>query len=133
MDGQFTGTTDEIFQWAACKWGLPDNLVRAIAVRESTWYQYETYSSGRCVTNWGCGDMMSSANSATATYCNAVALAGHDYQQDYGAGLCPETFSIVGVMDWQAPSWGLIGSCAGGKLDRPACLRPQLQAGPGGA
>src|SRR5580765_814833 len=34
VDGQFTGTTDEIFQWGACKWGLRDDLVRAIAVRE---------------------------------------------------------------------------------------------------
>ena len=29
VDGQFEGTTDEIFQWAACKWGLPDDLLRA--------------------------------------------------------------------------------------------------------
>ena len=25
ITGHFTGTTDEIFQWAAAKWGLPDN------------------------------------------------------------------------------------------------------------
>ena len=46
VDGGFTGTTDEIFQWAACKWGLADNLLRAIAVRESTWYQDATSTSG---------------------------------------------------------------------------------------
>src|SRR6266496_3744081 len=33
VDGQFAGTTDEIFQWAACKWGLSDDMLRAIAVR----------------------------------------------------------------------------------------------------
>ena len=32
-DGQYAGTTDEIFQWAACKWGLPDDLLRAVAVQ----------------------------------------------------------------------------------------------------
>ena len=53
VDGQFTGTTDEIFQWGACKWGLPDDLLRALAVRESTWYQYEIYPSKRPVNNWG--------------------------------------------------------------------------------
>jgi hypothetical protein len=106
VDGQFQGTTDQIFQWAACKWGLPDNLLRAIAVRESSWYQYETYPSGRCVTNWGCGDVFSSADSSTAAYCDGVARHGYDYQRDYGPGLCPRTFSIVGVMDWEAPSWG---------------------------
>ena len=39
ISGRFTGTTDEIFQWAAVKWGLPDNLIRAIAYMESDWYQ----------------------------------------------------------------------------------------------
>ena len=39
MDGNFTGTTDEIIQWAACKWGIADDLVRAQAVQESNWRQ----------------------------------------------------------------------------------------------
>lgn len=39
ITGNFTGTTDEIFQWAAAKWGLPDNLIRAIAYKESDWHQ----------------------------------------------------------------------------------------------
>ena len=39
ITGDFTGTTDEIFQWAALKWGLPDNLLRAIAYMESGWHQ----------------------------------------------------------------------------------------------
>jgi hypothetical protein len=109
VDGQFTGTTDEIFQWAACKWGLADNVLRGIAVDESTWYQYLTYPSGRCVRNYGCGDMISTATAATTTYCNAVAtVGGYDYQKDFGAGICPETWSIVGIKSWQAPSWGVM-------------------------
>ena len=106
VTGHYTGTTDEIFQWAACKWGIADNLLRAIAVRESTWYQYEVYKSGRCVTDWGCGDMIDHATSATRKYCGQISRRGHDYQADYGSGLCPETFSIAGVMSWQDPSWG---------------------------
>lgn len=39
ITGHFRGTTDEIFQWAAAKWGLPDNLIRAIAYTESGWHQ----------------------------------------------------------------------------------------------
>ena len=39
ITGRFTGTTDEIFQWAAAKWGLPDNLIRTIAYMESGWHQ----------------------------------------------------------------------------------------------
>jgi hypothetical protein len=106
VDGQFTGTTDEIFQWAACKWGLPDDLLRAIAVRESTWYQYLTYPSGRPVSNYGSGDLFTAASVASRVYCDFVARFGYDYQQDLGAGICPKTFSIVGVMSWQDPGWG---------------------------
>ena len=39
VDGDFTGTTDEIIQWASCKWGFPTDLNRAQAVAETTWRQ----------------------------------------------------------------------------------------------
>src|SRR5215468_6456702 len=35
VTGNFTGTTDEIIQWGACKWGIDENIIRAQAVRES--------------------------------------------------------------------------------------------------
>ena len=108
VDGQFTGTTDEIFQWAACKWGLPDNVIRAVAYQESTWYQYLVYPSWhqRCVSYYGCGDFFRTSSSASVVFCNALARYGYDYQQDYGSGLCPQTFSILGIKSWQAPDWG---------------------------
>ena len=37
IDGAFTGTTDEIIRWGACKWGFDEDHVRAIAHLESTW------------------------------------------------------------------------------------------------
>ena len=42
VDGNFTGTTDEIIQWAACKWGFDADLVRAIAIDESYWHESST-------------------------------------------------------------------------------------------
>jgi hypothetical protein len=39
ITGNFAGTTDEIIQWAAAKWGLPDNLLRVVAYMESNWHQ----------------------------------------------------------------------------------------------
>lgn len=39
VTGNFTGTTDEIIQWASCKWGFETDITRAQAVRESTWKQ----------------------------------------------------------------------------------------------
>jgi hypothetical protein len=106
VDGQFTGATDEIFQWAACKWGLPDDLIRGVAYRESQWYQYEAYPSGRCLPDYGCTDLFSSATTNSRVYCGGLATYSYDYQKDFGSGLCPKTFSIVSVMSWQDPAWG---------------------------
>jgi hypothetical protein len=41
VTGDFSGTTDEILQWAAYKWGIPPDLLRAVAVNESNWNQGE--------------------------------------------------------------------------------------------
>jgi hypothetical protein len=109
VTGHHTGTTDENIQWAACKWGLPDNLLRAVAVRESTWYQNDTYlGSGRCVQQYGCGDVVQQETPASKVFCAAISRYGYDYRKDYApaTGICPRTFGIVGVMSWQAPSWG---------------------------
>jgi hypothetical protein len=38
VTGHYTGTTNQIIQWAACKWGLSKNLLRAVAVQESDWH-----------------------------------------------------------------------------------------------
>jgi autotransporter family porin len=39
VTGHFSGTTDEILQWAACKWGVDEDIVRAQAALESWWHQ----------------------------------------------------------------------------------------------
>lgn len=106
VTGHFAGRTDEIFQWAACKWGISDNVLRAVAVRESTWYQYDVYPSGRCVSYFSCGDFIEAADADTQVFCDYLDSQGHRYQADYGPGLCPRTFGITGVMSWEAPSWG---------------------------
>ncbi len=38
VTGNFTGTTTEIVQWAACKWGIDEDTIRAAAVEESHWH-----------------------------------------------------------------------------------------------
>jgi hypothetical protein len=37
VSGRYRGTTDEILQWVAHKHGIDENLVRAVAVKESWW------------------------------------------------------------------------------------------------
>jgi len=39
VSGRFVGTTDEIIQWAAHKWGIPEDVIRAQFVTESWWKQ----------------------------------------------------------------------------------------------
>lgn len=39
VDGKFTGTTNQILRWGACKWGIDEDVVRAEAVAESHWRQ----------------------------------------------------------------------------------------------
>jgi autotransporter family porin len=39
VTGAFTGTTDELIQWAAHKWGFDEDVMRAEAVNESSWVQ----------------------------------------------------------------------------------------------
>jgi hypothetical protein len=56
VTGNFTGTTDEIIQWAAAKWGLPDEVIRADAVDETNWYQNLKTSSGAPISGSGYGD-----------------------------------------------------------------------------
>jgi autotransporter family porin len=39
VTGRFKGTTDQIFSWAGCKWGLNADVLRAVAAQESDWEQ----------------------------------------------------------------------------------------------
>ncbi|MEM9650654.1 MAG: hypothetical protein AAGA65_01070 [Actinomycetota bacterium] len=37
VTGNFTGTTEDILRWGACKWGFDEDITRARAVAESSW------------------------------------------------------------------------------------------------
>lgn len=39
VDGHYTGSTDMILRWAACKWGIDEDVARAQAWTESKWIQ----------------------------------------------------------------------------------------------
>jgi hypothetical protein len=79
VTGNFTGTTDEIIQWAACKWGFNARALRAQAVRESYWAQ----------TNLG--DW-----TTDPSHCAPF----HGIGQDGRPGECPES---VGMLQVRAP------------------------------
>ncbi|MGI9030105.1 MAG: hypothetical protein ACR2HP_08990 [Ilumatobacteraceae bacterium] len=77
--GNFTGSTDEIIQWAACKWGFDENTLRAQVAKESYWNQGNL------------GDWTTNPNNCAP---------GHPIGRDGRAGQCPES---VGVMQVRTP------------------------------
>jgi hypothetical protein len=46
VTGHYTGTTDEIIQWAAHKWGFDPQLLRAVAAVESWWHMSVVGNNG---------------------------------------------------------------------------------------
>ena len=74
INGDFTGTTIDILRWAACKWGINQNIVFAQAAVES-WWQQDTL-----------GDFGTEASAC---------LPGHKLGQDGKPGLCPQSYGIL--------------------------------------
>lgn len=74
VTGAFIGTTDEILQWAACKWGIDEDIVRAQAAIESWWHQ-------DAKGDWG----------SDPDRCPP----GHGLGVDGEPGLCPESWGLL--------------------------------------
>ena len=74
IDGDFTGTTADILRWAACKWGIDQDIVFAQAAVES-WWQQDTLG------DWG----------TDASACPA----GHKLGADGRPGQCPQSYGIL--------------------------------------
>jgi autotransporter family porin len=72
INGAFTGTTAEILRWAACKWGISQDIVFAQAAVESWWRQ-------TTLGDW---------------HTNSCA-PGHGLGADGMAGLCPQSWGIL--------------------------------------
>ncbi len=50
VTGGFSGSTDDILQWVARKWGIPEDIVRSVAINESSWNMSQL-GDRRTVTN----------------------------------------------------------------------------------
>jgi autotransporter family porin len=76
VTGNFTGTTDEIIQWAACKWGFDEDVIRAQTAIESWWVQKSA------------GDLGTDASRCPP---------GHGIGVDGHPGQCPESWGVQQV------------------------------------
>jgi autotransporter family porin len=90
IDGAYTGTTDEILQWAACKWGIDEDIVRAQAVTESWWRQTTLGDFG-----------------TDPTQCSP----GHGLGVDGTPGQCPQSYGILqNRYPYEVASWPAIAT-----------------------
>src|ERR1700722_10463663 len=74
IDGDFTGSTEDILRWVACKWGIDQDIVFAEAATESWWNQTQL------------GDWQANA---------ANCPPGHGLGADGRSGQCPESYGIL--------------------------------------
>ena len=80
VDGDFSGTTDEIIQWAACKWGIDEDIARAQVIKESYWYQSANGDAGE---SWGLGQVRDTAHQSAFQYGSVNARNSSAYNLDY--------------------------------------------------
>jgi hypothetical protein len=89
INGDFTGTTEEILRWAACKWGIDQDIVFAQAAVESWWNQDEL------------GDWATQAS---------LCAPGHGLGSDGKPGQCPASFGILqDKYVFEKPGWPGLG------------------------
>jgi autotransporter family porin len=89
INGYFTGTTQEILRWAACKWGINQNIVFAQAAVESWWRQ-------TTLGDWGTDA--------------AACPPGHGLGADGKPGECPQSYGILqNRYPYETASWPGIG------------------------
>jgi autotransporter family porin len=76
VDGDFAGTTDELIQWAACKWGIDEDIARAQMIKESYWFQSnigdngESFGIGQVRVPYHASAFQFSINARTSTAYN---------------------------------------------------------------
>jgi hypothetical protein len=129
VTGRFRGTTDEVLQWAAAKWGLSPDLVRAVAAKESWW---------RMTTVGDNGDSFGLLQVRRPYHCRGTRICGlfrHDaaLNADYWGSIVRSYFD--GRQTWLntvagngAPYaagdlWGSIGAWFSGRWHDPGAER----------
>ncbi len=122
VNGRFTGTTDEIIQWAAYKWGLPEDVVRAAAVIESYWDMDVVGDNG---------DSFGLLQIRRPYHCNGDCAIAHDhtaFNADYYGAIIRAYYD--GKMPWlndvergrdyrKGDLWGSIGAWFAGRWRTP--------------
>lgn len=130
VDGAFNGSTDEILQWVACKWGVDEDLVRAQVAVESWWQQStlgaETWETDHCYPplrkSGSCSEHVGLMQVGyywhTEAFQDGNALRSSAYNVDYAYAVWRECFEggITYLNPWEksvpyvaGDPWGCVG------------------------
>lgn len=80
VDGDFTGTTDEIMQWVSCKWGIDTDVVRAQIVKESWWNQSNVGDGGE---SFGLGQVRVPYHQEAFAFDDAIRSSAYNLDYTY--------------------------------------------------
>ncbi|MBA3724440.1 MAG: hypothetical protein H0W89_06175 [Candidatus Levybacteria bacterium] len=109
INGDFTGTTDEIIQWGACKWGLDEEIVRAVAAQESWWRQSTLGDyNGKDYESYGLLQVRRTYHEGT----HPTSVTSVPFNVDYALGW--RRACMDGYFDWipaesRGDEWGCVG------------------------
>ncbi len=119
VDGDFRGSTDEIIQWAAYKWGFDPQLFRAVAAVESWWHMSTLGDEGHAFglfqidARYHCCRFLAQGYTAwNADYYGAMLRSYYDGTQTW-----LNTVSGNGSPYRPGDLWGSVGYWAAGRWD----------------
>jgi len=125
VTGAFTGTTDEIIQWAAYKHGLEPNLLRAVAAVESWWHMSTNGDDGdsfglfQIRRPYHCCDFLAAGDTAfNADYYGAIIRSYYDGRERW-----LDTVSGNGSRYRPGDLWGSVGAWFSGRWHDPGAER----------
>ena len=127
VDGRFRGTTDEIIQWAAAKWGFDPNLLRAVATHETYWDMNVVGNEGSAFglfqvrRPWHCClPYMRDSTAFNADYYGGILRAYYDGEQDWLNNPDVIVNRPDGIVYEAGDIWGSVGAWVSGNWHLPA-------------
>jgi autotransporter family porin len=123
IDGNFTGTTDEIFRWAACKWGIDEDTIRAVAMQESQWIQSTLGEfDGTAFQAFGLTQILRTAHPGTWPMSQQSTPFNVDYYAAWRRACYDGYFSDWVPSSSRGDDWGCIGLWYSGKWNSSGAL-----------
>ena len=124
VTGAYRGTTDEIIQWAAWKHGVNENVLRAVAVRESWWRMSTIGDDGDSFGLFQmrrpfhcCPGLARRSTAFNADYYGAILRAFYDGRETW-------LNTVERGAEYRAGDlWGSVGTWYAGRWRTPDALR----------